>query len=152
SAGDGDGDVLRAVVAIVAKDPQGRVAGRRVPKVDPLSHELRRPVELHDVRHVNGARGEQQRAAETNRTAPQRRHERISVECDAAGAGTSPSTCGGSNAAAGTRDSRLASTRYSAGSTTSTSSVAVVSPPMITIASGFCVSEPMPWDSAIGSR
>ena len=30
--------------------------------------------------------------------------------------------------------------------------VAEINPPMITTASGFWVSEPMPWDSAIGSK
>ena len=40
---------------------------------------------------------------------------------------------------------------YSVGSTISVSSVADTSPPMMTTASGLCVSDPMPCDSAIGS-
>src|SRR5207245_5780118 len=55
------------------------------------------------------------------------------------------------DAETGAAASRWASAKYSVGSTTSTSSVAEISPPMMTTASGFCVSEPMPCESAIGS-
>src|SRR5207253_7385537 len=55
------------------------------------------------------------------------------------------------DAETGAAAARWASAKYSVGSTTSTSSVAEISPPMMTTASGFCVSEPMPCESAIGS-
>jgi hypothetical protein len=60
--------------------------------------------------------------------------------------------CGYAGSGANGWFARRSMTRYRVGNTINVNIVAETKPPMMTMASGRCVSEPMPCDSAIGKR